>query len=115
MLGSAPLAAPAVALPVEVERVRGTDADRAVHVPGPVARTAGAVVVEGIGVQAHVRVDGSQLRAGVVVGGGGAVVGGGGGALVTTMVIRLSGRTPAPVPRDCEITVPAGSLASTGT
>jgi len=31
--------------------------------------------------------------------------------LATTMVIRLSGRTPAPVLRDWEITVPAGWLA----
>jgi hypothetical protein len=49
----------------------------------------------------------------VVGGGGGAVVGGGGGggALATTRVIVASGRTPAPVLRDWEITVPAGYLA----
>ena len=36
---------------------------------------------------------------------------GGGGALATTRVTRLPGRTSAPVPEDCEITVPAGWLA----
>ena len=35
----------------------------------------------------------------------------GGGALATTSVILLSGRTPAPVLRDCEITVPAAYRA----
>jgi hypothetical protein len=43
--------------------------------------------------------------------GGGAVGGGGGGALAIIKVMVVSGRTPAPAFRDCEITVPAGYRA----
>src|SRR5215204_5101378 len=51
---SAPLAAPTVALPIEVEWVGRTYADRAAHVPRSIPRPAGAVVVHGVGVEADV-------------------------------------------------------------
>jgi hypothetical protein len=46
------LAAHAVALTVQVERVGRPHVERAVHVPGPVARATGAIVVDSVRVEA---------------------------------------------------------------
>jgi hypothetical protein len=56
------LAAPAVAVPVQIERVGWTHADRALNVLGSVARAAGTVIVLDRGVKAHVGIGRVAVR-----------------------------------------------------